>query len=304
MDIVEKKEYSFSGDTGDAVITVYTVFPGIELAYNSVHIDCFNLGPRKGGRCIEIHHCREGRLEQEFESDNLFLMPGDLSISLRDQAMSDYKFPLHHYHGINIIIDLDVVPECFAHFMDDVYVKPLEVAKKLCNDKNFFVLRGENYIEHIFSELYSAPEKCRIGYFKVKILELYLILNEIDMAKYETEEILVPQSKVKIAKQAADYLSEHMNQRITIPELAKRFNVSDSYLKNAFKDVFGIPIYSYVRIQKMQTAAQWLIDSDRPIMQIANECGYGNGSKFAAAFREVMGETPNDYRKLHAKSSN
>lgn len=301
MSIVEKKEYSFSGDTGDAVITVYTVFPGIELVYNSVHIDRFDLGAQKEGNYIEIHHCREGRIEQEFEEDNLYLMPGDLSIAIRNQAMSEYKFPLHHYHGITITIDIDAIPECFTHFLEDVCVKPLTVAKKLCRDKQFFVLRGETYIEHIFSELYSAPEKGRIGYFKVKILELFLILNEIDTTEDEIAEILVPRPKVKIAKQAADYLAEHMNQHITIPELAKQFNVSDSYLKNAFKDVFGVPIYSYIRIQKMQVAAKWLVGSDRPIMQIANECGYGNGSKFTAAFRGVMGETPSDYRKLHTK---
>lgn len=303
MDIVEKKEYSFSGDTGDAVITVYTVFPGIELVYNSVHIDRFDLGARKKGNYIEIHHCREGRMEKKFGEDNLYLMPGDLSISIRNQMMREYNFPLHHYHGITITIDIDAVPECFTNFLDDVCVKPLTVAKKLCKDKQFFVLRNESYIEHIFSELYSAPEKGRIGYFKVKILELFLILNEIDTMEYETEEILVPQSKVKLAKQVADYLAEHMNQHITIPELAKQFNVSDSYLKNAFKDVYGVPVYSYVRIQKMQNAAKWLVGSDRPIMQIADECGYSNGSKFTAAFRDVMGETPSDYRKLHTRHS-
>lgn len=304
MDIVEKKEYSSSGDTGDAVITVYNVFPGIELVYNSVHIDRFDLGTQREGSYIEIHHCREGRIEKEFEEDNLYLMPGDLSVAIHNQMTSEYSFPLHHYHGITITIDIDAVPECFTDFLEDVCVKPLTVAKKLCRDKKFCVLRGENYIEHIFSELYSAPEKGRIGYFKVKILELFLILNEIDTVESETAEALVPRSKVKFAKQAADYLAEHMNQHITISELAKQFNVSDSYLKNAFKDVFGVPIYSYVRIQKMQIAAKLLVGSDRPIIQIANECGYGNGSKFTAAFRDVMGETPSDYRKLHTKHSN
>ena len=303
MDIVEKKEFSFSGDTGDALISVYTVFPGIELAFNSVHIDHFDLGPKKEGNYIEIHHCREGRIEQEFEDDNLYLMPGDLSLAIRNRAMNKYKFPLHHYHGITITVDVEAVPEDFTHFLDDVCVRPLIVGKKLCRDKEFFVLRGETYIEHIFSELYSAPEKGKLGYFKVKILELFLILNGIDTAEYQTPDVLVPRSKVAIAKQAADYLAEHVNQRITIPELAKQFNVSDSYLKNTFKDVFGVPVYSYVRIQKMQIAAKWLVGSDRPIMQIAAECGYGNGSKFTAAFRSVMGETPSDYRKRHTKRS-
>lgn len=303
MDITEKKEYSFSGDAGDAVKTVYSVFPGIELVYNNVNVDHFVLGVRKKGNYIEIHHCKEGRMEKKFGEDNLYLMPGDLSISFRNHTMRDYSFPLHHYRGITITVDIDEVPESFTNFLDDVFVKPLDVAKRLCKDKNFFVLRNEKYIEHIFSELYSAPGKWRIGYFKVKILELFIVLNGIDAEEYEVDKNLVPQAKVKLAKQAAGYLAEHMNQHVTIPELARLFNVSDSYLKNAFKDVFGVPVYSYIRMQKMQTAASWLASSDRPIMQIAEECGYSNGSKFTAAFRDVMGETPSDYRKSHSKRS-
>lgn len=303
MDIIEKKEYSFSDDTGDVVLTVYTVFPGIKLIYNSVHIDHFDLGTPEDGKYIEIHHCREGRIEKEFEYDNLCLMPGDLSIAVRNQMTSACSFPLHYYHGITITIDIDAVPECFAQLLDDVCVKPLTVAQRLCHEKKCCILRAETDIEHIFSELYSAPEKGRIGYFKVKILELFLLLNEIDGTEDEAAETLMPRSKVDLARQVADYLTEHINRHITIPEVAKQFSVSDSYLKHTFKEVFGVPIYSYIRSKKMQIAAKWLVNSDRPILQIANECGYGNGSKFTAAFHDVMGETPSNFRKRHTKRS-
>lgn len=38
MNKIEKKEYLFSNDTGDAVLTIYEVFPGVRLVYNSVHM--------------------------------------------------------------------------------------------------------------------------------------------------------------------------------------------------------------------------------------------------------------------------
>lgn len=303
MYVVEKKEFYVSDDTGDAGILAYTVFPGTALVYSSIHVDRFGLGARKEGSYIEIHYCREGRIEKTLNGDHLCLMPGDLSVTIRTRETREFNFPLRHYHGIIITMDIDAVPECFAQLLEDACVEPLEVAKKLCREKKFFVLRGEARVNHIFSELYSPPEEGKIGYFRVKLLELFLLLNGIDAAEYETGETLALRPKIQIAKQAADYLAEHMNQRVTIPELAKRFNVSDSYLKNAFKEAFGVPVYSYVRLQKMQLAAKWLADSDRPIMEIANECGYGNGSKFTAAFRDVMGETPSDYRKLHTGRS-
>jgi len=48
----------------------------------------------------------------------------------------------------------------------------------------------------------------------------------------------------------------------------------------------------------MQYAADLLLsDRSRLIADIAQNVGYDNASKFSAAFRAVMGVTPQDYRK-------
>ena len=83
MQTIEKKEYRFANDLGDAELTVYEVFPGVELVYSSVHMDRFDPGNVLEGTMIEIHHCREGRIEQEFEEEYFYLMPGDFCIALR-----------------------------------------------------------------------------------------------------------------------------------------------------------------------------------------------------------------------------
>ena len=36
-------------------------------------------------------------------------------------------------------------------------------------------------------------------------------------------------------------------------------------------------------------------------VEIAGGCGYDNSSKFASAFRDIMGETPAEYRKMHGR---
>ena len=296
----EPVQHSFSNDTGDAQMTVYQVFPGIELVYNSVHMDSFELGVAAEGNLIEIHHCREGRIEQQFRDEFFYLMPGDLSIAMRSQAAKAFSFPLRHYHGITIVVNTDLAPRCFSCFLKDVAVQPLEVAKKLCGDRRSYIIRSESYVEHIFSELYSVPDSIREGYLKIKILELFLVLSGIDPGKQELPPSLSG-TQVKTAKEAAEFISRNMDRRVTIGELSERFHISQTHLKQAFKGVYGVPLYSYMRIQKMQSAALMLIHTEQPVLEIANACGYDNGSKFASAFREVMGETPLEYRKVHKK---
>ncbi|MBQ8237359.1 MAG: helix-turn-helix transcriptional regulator [Oscillospiraceae bacterium] len=298
----QPRHHIFSNDTGDAQVTAYQVFPGITLSYNAVHMDRFELGDAAEGRIIEIHHCLEGRIEQQFRDQFFYLMPGDLSIAIRSRTLREYTFPLHHYHGITITVNTETAPKCFSCFLKDIAVQPLEVARKLCADGRSHIIRSESYVEHIFSELYSVPDSIREGYMKIKILELFLVLSGIDPGRQEAPPTLSG-LQVQVAKEAASYMARNMDRRITIGELADRFHVSQTHLKQAFKGVFGVPVYSYIRIQKMQRAALMLIHSERPILEIANECGYDNGSKFAGAFREIMGETPTEYRKAHKKDN-
>lgn len=297
-----KKEYFYSNETGDATLTIYTIFPGIEVVYNSVYTDCLDLSiSAKEGDFIEIHHCQEGCIEQEFGNDFFYLMPGDLSIAKRNEMVQAYNFPLQHYHGITIAIDTEVAPKCFSAFMEDIEVQPSVVVKRLCGERNCVILRSEPYIEHIFSEIYIMKEEQRIGYLKIKILELLFILNMVEPPISNLFENTLPRVQVNLAKQVATYLTQNMDRRVTISELAKHFAVSETFLKNAFKGVYGVGIFSYNRIQKMQCAAQVLIKTDRSIAEIANEYGYQNESKFSAAFKDVMGDTPSIWRKIHSK---
>ena len=52
-------------------------------------------------------------------------------------------------------------------------------------------------------------------------------------------------------------------------------------------------------MRKMFRAAELLRGTDMKIIDIAEEVGYCNASKFASAFRDVVGRAPRDYRTEH-----
>ena len=297
--VSEPETHKFQNGRGDAVITSYHVFPGIDLAFYSVHMDSFCFGTEEEGDFMEICHCREGRMEQERENGSVYIMPGDLSVITRKQRLGRYSFPLCHYHGISICIDMDAAPECLSCFLEDVNVRPKELAKRLCGKENCFIVRSQDYIEHIFSELYSVPESCKKGYFKVKILELLLVLGSVDPAGNCANSLSLSKLQADLAKEAAVYLAGNLDRKVMVAELSGRFHVSQTHLQNAFKGVYGVPVSSYIRILKMQSAALRLIHTDTAVLDIAAEFGYDNAGKFASAFHRIMGETPGEYRRMH-----
>ena len=73
-------------------------------------------------------------------------------------------------------------------------------------------------------------------------------------------------------------------------------------MKNAFKAVYGVPVYTFIRMLKIHQAAQLLRNTDASVSDIAYDMGYKNTSKFADAFREIMGETPSEFRENHKKT--
>lgn len=289
--------YRLMDSAEESVMTSYTVYPGIELVYRDIHSPSCKVRRSNPDLILEISHCREGRMEYETDDNYSYLSPGDISILHRHAAEYTAYFPLGHYHGISVIIDLEHTPECLSCFLADVTVSPHALADKFCADRACFIARSSSGIEHIFSELYHVPENLKRGYFKVKVLELMLFLTAMDIGTDETAQRCCSRTHALLAKDVCRYLTDHVSDKITLEQLSNVFHVSGTSIKNSFKAVYGVSVYNYIRTQKMQMAAQMILNSDDTILEIAGRFGYDNASKFSGAFRDIMGMTPNEYRQ-------
>ena len=290
--------YRSQDSTGDCEVTVYPVFSGIELVYYDVHMQSCDINLAKGREMLIITHCQEGRIEFEYKNgEYLYLASGDLSIQKNTENIRHRYCPLSHYHGVSVAIDMNRVPRCFSCILDDVFVSPKELEMKFCSEKPYSIMRENISIEHIFSELYSVPENIRKGYHKVKVLELLLFLSGLEYKGESEERRYFSRSQVTAAKEAKKYLLAHLDEHITITELADMLGISSTSLKICVKGVYGDTINGYITNCKMQKAASLLKNTDKSVLEIAGIVGYNNGSKFAGAFRRVMNKSPNEYRK-------
>lgn len=294
--------FGIKNETGRLVLTCYEIFPGITLAYNDVHMHRCQIDCSAFRNIYEINHCREGRVEYETNDSFLYLSPGDLSVTVKNRFPPASLFPTGHYQGISVIIDTDTTPKCLSCILDDVNVNPYILMQKFCCISDCFIMRSTPQLEHIFSELYSVPDSIKKGYFKVKILELLLFLSTVEADHTQMSEHCYSKKQFMLAEQLCRFISDNMDTRITIDRLAEIFHVSSTQLKNSFKAVYGMSVYSYIRTQKMQSAAVMLKETDRTILDIAGQYGYDNGSKFAKAFHDVMGETPKQFRQRENKN--
>lgn len=156
------KVMRLSDNSGEGMMTLYHVFPGVFLMYNDFHMkECIS-GFQTDMDLLCIDHCREGRIEQEVGQNAFsYLEAGDLRVDRRIHHSGKVEFPLCHYHGISIGFQVETaakeIPASMKGFSVDLY----ELQKKYCSDRTPYVIPGEPAIEHIFPNFTMCRSKSK-----------------------------------------------------------------------------------------------------------------------------------------------
>jgi AraC family transcriptional regulator len=94
-----------------------------------------------------------------------------------------------------------------------------------------------------------------------------------------------------------DYIEEHLQESMTVDDLAKIAGFSSYHYYRVFNAYVGIPIMEYIRRRRLAYAAAELARGKR-IIDIAMDYGFDTHNGFAKAFRKTYGCSPEKYR-LH-----
>ena len=301
-EIVETEECKIlrvDDESGEGTMTMYSVFDGVYLMFNDFHMrQCYSgFSCEKSVLCID--HCREGRIEHRTDKDMLYYMEaGDMRIDRRVHHTGSMNFPLRHYHGLTIGFQLERAETAFKVAMPSVSVDLNQLSEKFGNREKPFVIRKNEAVERIFSDLYNVPSEIRTDYFRIKITELLIRLSMVKAEEQNEEKPYFYSGQIEKIKAMHEIMVSDLSKSYTLDELSAEFGMSLSMLKSCFKGVYGSPVYSYMREYRMNYAASLLVqDNHVKINEIAALVGYDNPSKFSAAFRDTMGVTPLEYRK-------
>lgn len=289
-------QFHLENESGTGEITIYQVFPGMELVYNDIHMAYCNKHQEPAPGMMEINYCKEGRCECLFgEHQYCYMSAGDLSFCSLQENGHQSEFPTSHYHGITVTIDFSAVTEEMQRVLALLSVD-LERIKELSRRTDFTIIRANSSVEHIFSELYTVPAKIRYGYIRVKILELLLVLTELSPMEERVERVHFSEKQIEAVKQIHAFLVAHFNEHYTIEYLSEQYEISPTVMKKCFKGVYGDSVYSYIRKYRLQIAERLLREGRLTVGEIASQIGYLNPNKFTSAFRAEYGVPPTEYQ--------
>lgn len=96
---------------------------------------------------------------------------------------------------------------------------------------------------------------------------------------------------------AMDILQRDLANPPSLQALAHQVGTNEKRLTELFRNATGLPVFTWLREERVLLACRLLAESGLDIQQIADQVGYGSASNFTTMFRERMGVTPRDYRQ-------
>jgi two-component system response regulator YesN len=125
------------------------------------------------------------------------------------------------------------------------------------------------------------------------------ILIEKNVAHYfrSIQAVNQPQSSLTIQKALA-YIQSNFTRDLTLEEVADHVGVSKSHLSRIFPEYAGKHFCSYLQQLRIERAKELLRFTDHHIYEIASKVGFWNSRYFGKVFRDMVGMTPADYRRV------
>ena len=104
-------------------------------------------------------------------------------------------------------------------------------------------------------------------------------------------------SENEIIRQAQQYVSTHIREKLSVPLVARHVDVSPSYLTALFHKNLQISPGEYIRRTKLQESKQMIRENNLNFTEIAAELQYSTVHHFSRQFKEKFGITPTEYAK-------
>jgi transcriptional regulator GlxA family with amidase domain len=98
-----------------------------------------------------------------------------------------------------------------------------------------------------------------------------------------------------------DWMRAHLDQPLTVPDLAARAHLSPRTFARRFKETTGATPHRWLLDQRLQHAEHLLETTDLPVDTVAARAGFGSGDTLRHHFAARRGVSPHTYRRAFSR---
>ena len=230
---------------------------------------------------MELTYVDQGALHSVVEGQDILLKQGELVLYGANQWHMQYA-------------DIGVAPR-FVTLTFDLVQGDLNhlLKRKLTASQQVVTLLQKMLQEQEKMDAYSND----VILAQMNLLLLYLLRSEMSpkVGKLQTSNAV--HSENEIIRQAQQYISAHIREKLSVPLVARQVDVSPSYLTALFHKNLQISPGEYIRRTKLQESKQMIRENNLNFTEIAAALQYSTVHHFSRQFKEKFGITPTEYAK-------
>lgn len=101
----------------------------------------------------------------------------------------------------------------------------------------------------------------------------------------------------ELINKAIEYIFEHIDEKLTVDEVAQYCHMSKFYFSRLFKEEVGESLYSFIKHNRIALSAVNLkVNKEKSVTEVGLDCGY-SASNYATVFKEQLKQSPVQFRQ-------
>lgn len=105
-------------------------------------------------------------------------------------------------------------------------------------------------------------------------------------------------------REAINYIEAHLEEPISLRELAEVSHMNANYFSVLFKEHTGLTFSDYLTRRRVQRAKELIVGTTLSVNEISERVGYQTAKYFIKVFRKLEGMSPGQYRQQMNESNN
>ena len=106
----------------------------------------------------------------------------------------------------------------------------------------------------------------------------------------------IDEHDTEIFKKSVEIMNDNLSFQVTVAQLSKSLNTSESTLKRVFKKYSDVSIHRYFLMLKIQKANQ-LLENGVSVFEVSERLGFSSQAYFSVCFKRETGKNPSEINK-------
>lgn len=234
----------------------------------------------------QVEYWVDGRIIRMLPGDLLLINPLELHRPILDQASPVYErivlwINKEFLEGLNF--GNAGLNTCF----DTARPGHTHLIRTSTTERTALTARMGELVREFYSRDFGS-ELSAHGLFLQFMVQLNRMATRTQSQQEET------QSLSPLIQKVLTYIADHIQENLSLEDIADQMFVSKYHLSHAFSREVGVSVYRYVMLRRLMMARQ-LLQAGESAGQVCRSCGFSEYTSFYRAFKSEYGVSPRTF---------